>query len=227
VIQSQCLGFTDGGRNFWRPDLDKVCDIIHRGGVPLILVCNSPTSGSHLQLDLVEYKENMRYVAISHVWAHGRGNPYANELPLCQLEYIVRKVIETGYLPPYRFWMDTLCVPLSPIEARKQAIVTIRQVYQEAMAVLVLDRSLEESSTPSLYLECLIRLITCDWTKRLWTLQEGRLPKTLFFQIGKGAPVNLRCLSAYSPENNLAEVRRDITTHPDLAGLWDEKKKCR
>jgi hypothetical protein len=29
-----------------------------------------------------------KYIAISHVWAHGRGNPTANALPRCQLESI-------------------------------------------------------------------------------------------------------------------------------------------
>jgi hypothetical protein len=87
--------------------------------------------------------------------------------------------------------------------------------------VLVLDRSLEGAPIPSSYLECLVRLNTYDWTRRLWTLQGGRLPKFVFVQIGKGAPINLRSLVACSP-GSAPEDRKTFTEQPGLSAMWQE-----
>ena len=54
------------------------------------------------------------YVALSHIWADGLGNPFKNSLPLCQLNRLQNAVknLQNHSEPNIRgcsFWVDTLC----------------------------------------------------------------------------------------------------------------------
>ncbi|KAL8665191.1 MAG: hypothetical protein Q9202_002413 [Teloschistes flavicans] len=68
----------------------KVADCIKRGHIPLIkfseFVDGTP------QLEIVESRSNLRYVAFSHVWSGGLGNVKANSMLRCQLQTI-RKLL--------------------------------------------------------------------------------------------------------------------------------------
>ena len=66
------------------PNIRSVTDIIQRDGVPLIAMKTLPTG--LLALDVTEAKYGVHYIAISHVWSGGLGNPSANVLPQCQLK---------------------------------------------------------------------------------------------------------------------------------------------
>lgn len=125
----------------------------------------------------------MKYVAISHVWADGRGNPTENSLPRCQLRYIQNAVNELyeNIHHPVPFWIDTLCVPLlKPL--RKLAIRQMQKIYREADKVLVLDASVECSTIDANPEECLTRIQVSPWMQRLWTLQEGAFAMNLYFR---------------------------------------------
>ncbi|KAL2797397.1 hypothetical protein BJX66DRAFT_297756 [Aspergillus keveii] len=135
-------------------------------------------------------------------WAQGKGNPKGNTLPLCQMERIQRLVEGVTWegrkeVPedPYHsngigFWMDTLCLPPSKVNpaGNAKAIASMRHVYANAKAVLVLDDWIEQirydDSTP---LEIIARIYTSNWHKRLWTHQEGFLPQALWFQFADRA----------------------------------------
>ncbi|KAK0630852.1 hypothetical protein B0T17DRAFT_572825 [Bombardia bombarda] len=150
---------------------DKVRDIIMAGGIPVIQV--SAQSRKKSTIKVVKMTPRTRFVAISHVWSDGLGNPRANGLPKCQLSRLqgyadnldpLRGVLETrddfGLLlssspnsriqsrrpsRPRYFWIDTLCIPVGSLydDARVQAINKMAAVYQAADRVLVLDQSLE------------------------------------------------------------------------------------
>ncbi|GJJ11103.1 hypothetical protein Clacol_005334 [Clathrus columnatus] len=126
---------------------------------------------------------SLPYISISHVWSDGMGNPKQNALPACLLESIQRMVNGVDF--PGResdhehvgFWMDTLCIPVDPKHdaQRKATIIKMRQIYQEASAVLVLESQLQTVlSTVPIVERC--------WTRRLWTYQEGGLSKWLCIQ---------------------------------------------
>lgn len=98
------------------------------------------------------------FVAISHVWADGLGNPSANALPRCQLSRIRERLQprtsfgnrenhSTGSL---WIWMDTLCIPVEAKyqTTRQKAIDQMALVYASAESVLVLDRSIARLSYP-------------------------------------------------------------------------------
>ena len=58
-------------------------NILRTKALPLIRVRQGKTLG-HLYVDIVSSQPKCCYVALSHVWADGLGNPYANALPRCQ-----------------------------------------------------------------------------------------------------------------------------------------------
>ena len=85
-------------------------------------------------------------------------------------------------------WLDTLCCPVGPKEDKKVALKKMRQVYEQACSVLVLDAWLQSYPTASMdALEVLGRIFTSKWLRRVWMLQEGALAKHLWFQFADKA----------------------------------------
>ena len=52
-----------------------------KGRLPLLKLENVGGRLDELDIQVVEYSGKERYVAISHVWAYGLGNPLTNALP--------------------------------------------------------------------------------------------------------------------------------------------------
>lgn len=161
---------------------EELCGILKRRKIPLIDFEDARG------INLVESEPDMPYIAISHVWSDGIGNPLENSLPRCQLQRLndyIRKVqTESGKC--HLFWIDTICVPPDSAalkDVQDLAISLMRETYENAVAVLVLDSSLY--GAPSLGrspAENLIRVFSSRWTSRLWTYQEGALARSLYFQ---------------------------------------------
>jgi hypothetical protein len=127
------------------------------------------------------------FVAISHVWAAGLGNVKRNALPGCSLQEISRLVNELprgehqGAVVP--FWIDTVCVPVKPRSLKEVALNYLRHPYIKATHVLVLDdyiRGVDSADCDEF--EIFARVSCSNWVGRLWTLQEGRLGKRVWFQ---------------------------------------------
>ncbi|ESK82731.1 het domain protein [Moniliophthora roreri MCA 2997] len=171
-------------------DVNALCSILSRGEIPVISV------SQNLEVKVVESRS---FVAISHVWSHGLGNPWKNEIPLCQLRRIrdhilmVDKTFQLGLCPEpenmCHFWLDTLCIPVSKDlkTYRKKAITLMGRTYRDASAVLVLDRELREVDTrTTTLLEQLLWFVFSGWMRRLWTLQEAALASDLFIVMKDG-----------------------------------------
>jgi hypothetical protein len=107
------------------------------------------SNGDQQNLDY-EIVESGSYIAISHVWADGLGNPDANSLPKCKLFHLQRLVksvtkdSENGQSSQESplIWLDTLCCPAQDGPGKQTAIEKIRFVYRKAQHVLVLDAGL-------------------------------------------------------------------------------------
>ncbi|KAL9621538.1 MAG: hypothetical protein Q9160_004068 [Pyrenula sp. 1 TL-2023] len=130
---------------FVGPSMQDVGAILEDGDIPLIAM---DTSTEPSTLHLVRYQKetvfNNQYVAISHVWSDGLGNPHDNRLPICQLEQLHSLVNET-YTPKLfiiPFWIDTISVPLQK-KWKMIAIARMDRTYAEADSVLVLNSSLQ------------------------------------------------------------------------------------
>jgi hypothetical protein len=72
-------------------------------------------------------------------------------------------------------------VPVNQKEERSKEIMEIAQIYAGAMKVVVLDRSLMTAYCGTYREEVLLRIALSPWASRLWTLQEGRLAKSISF----------------------------------------------
>lgn len=172
----------NGNCSFVSVEKSDLTSILLSGVIPLISYQDKDDSGL---VKLVPATPGTPYVAISHVWSHGLGNPHDNSIPLCQFRRIGELVTKLGVHSeghPSLFWLDTICFPLHHQEAADRALVYMRVTYTDATAVLVLDRYLEDTeSKPLLRTECLVRILVSSWTRRLWTLQEGALAKKLYF----------------------------------------------
>lgn len=168
-------------------------DIIGQGKLPLV-----HWNESEGALTVIEYQRGSDiYAAISHIWADGMGNETCNALPSCQLSRLQRNVTSiypdgkgsVGLNRSVPFWIDTLCVPSRKGEEayRKLAIQRMRNVYTDADGVLVFDAFMQKVSIKADITEKCVQLYLCSWRRRLWTLQEGRFARNLYFQLNGGS----------------------------------------
>lgn len=156
--------------------------------VPLVTVdsqrLESPVEAVAADISRVEAVPS--YVAISHVWSDGKGNPHRNLLPLCQLQRLQDRAnaLYPSERHPVPFWMDTLCVPVGkefwPV--RNRALNRMKSTYKSAEKILVFDTSLEIVDSSVAAEEALLRIRYSPWSSRLWTMQEGRLGLNVYFQ---------------------------------------------
>jgi hypothetical protein len=68
-------------------DVEAIKQVISDGGIPLISI--GPEDDGQMSLRVVQANSRSKYVAISHVWSDGLGNPNANALPECQLKRLI------------------------------------------------------------------------------------------------------------------------------------------
>ena len=214
-------------------DPDALHNILKTEAVPLIRVNRSQTLGE-LSIDIFPSRPTSRYVALSHVWADGLGNPHANALPRCQLFNLGKIVREMNISARSRdvqdhrangkgveeneednedilIWCDTLCCPVGPEEAKHLALESMYRTYQNATHCLVLDAFIRQYNVESLDMdEVSMRILTSPWMRRLWTLQEGALPalaNRLWFQLAHKA-VNLRELRINARDKYFSSIGR-------------------
>jgi hypothetical protein len=166
-------------------------EILRKGSIPLAETfgCTVEDSGQGQRryVKLVDFKPQAKFVAISHVWSNGLGNQHDNGIPECQLDRISKLVSNLYGGNPTPFWLDTLSFPLAPAEAYDLALIRMRDSYEEADKVLVLDSYLLSQNLEAMsYDEVATRLMISPWSRRLWTLQEAVLGKTVALQFNDG-----------------------------------------
>ncbi|MCJ1254060.1 hypothetical protein MMC24_001874 [Lignoscripta atroalba] len=178
------------------PDPENILAALRGGALPLLKVIEVNGDLDSLQVEIVESKIGMPYIAISHVWADGLGNPLANSLPRCQLSNIYKlasalsasiSLTEPDVEVPRYIWLDTICCPVES-KGKSLALAQMRRTYEGASHVLVLDASLQCYDSQEIGpAEALARIFTSGWMQRLWTLQEGALAVKLWFQFRDGS----------------------------------------
>ncbi|KAI6825890.1 hypothetical protein KC332_g9834 [Hortaea werneckii] len=184
----------------------------------------STTDADELHIEVVPYRSTgddtdtgTPYVALSHVWAEGLGNPIANALPRCQLDYVY-KCVESlrqelgSQQRTLLVWLDTLCCTVSSPKHRNMCLQQMQQIYRNATAVLVLDAQLARFSTLELDpVEICARLLFSTWMRRLWTLQEGALARRLWVQLAN------RPVSMEKVQEDVEKSYRNRFVHHQLA----------
>ncbi|KAL9119268.1 MAG: hypothetical protein Q9187_004179 [Circinaria calcarea] len=171
-------------------DHDALARILRSGSIPLINPVDSDGPLMH-PLTLRNAEDDIDFVAISHVWAEGLGNPDDNTLHSClisELSALANRLPVTNHEESMPFWIDTICVPVRPPELQTAALNRMREPYERAKCVLVLDSYLRSLNSNFLSpIEIFARVSCCSWMRRLWTLQEGRLAKRVWFQFADQA----------------------------------------
>ncbi|ETS82249.1 hypothetical protein PFICI_07251 [Pestalotiopsis fici W106-1] len=204
------------------PD-DEMRQIIRAGGIPVVRA-KEVAVGEPPVLEVTRMNTATRYVAFSHVWSDGLGNPKANSLPECQIrrlqEYVdaSKPPEESSWYsyptfnfdfrrtsslnkPANYFWLDTLCIPVGKEfdDLKFRAINQMAAIYSSAYEVLVLDSSFAHTSIQdSKICEQIARLEVSPWMGRCWTFQEGCLAGLLNFQFSDGRLNPLRMKVGYS-----------------------------
>lgn len=135
---------------FVGPSYDEVKRIAAGGGVPLLDIQQG--SDSAFTIRVSERKPLSQYVALTHVWADGLGNPSECALPICQIRKLkaaLSKLDSTRSLSRTLnrrslFWMDTLCIPVKDedLAVRLVQIDKMASIYKAAWTCLVLDSEL-------------------------------------------------------------------------------------
>ncbi|KAI6910118.1 hypothetical protein KC318_g3481 [Hortaea werneckii] len=157
------------------------------------------------------------YVALSHVWAEGLGNPVENALPHCQLNHVYKSVEQLRkelnlQQRKLLVWLDTLCCTVSSPKHRNMCLQQMQQIYRDATAVLVLDAQLAHFSASELdSVEICARLLFSTWMRRLWTLQEGALARRLWVQLAD------RPVSMEKVQEDVERIYRSRFVHNQLA----------
>jgi hypothetical protein len=197
------------------PSIKDVCDVLNAGGIPVVNITSTDDS-TNAELQVQAYslgveQLRMKYVAISHVWSDGMGNPGQNSLRACQLRRIQRSV---NSLYPREdasdgenisFWMDTLCVPLQS-DMRVLAITRMAKTYLHADKVLVLDNWLCQNKDDVVPGDLLVKITHSDWNSRLWTFQESILARESHFQFDEKALTVDNLKDSVKYNGNLQEV---------------------
>jgi hypothetical protein len=118
------------------------------------------------------------------------------------------------------FWIDTVCVPLSPDE-RTLAIIDLKKTYSEADKVVVLDRTLLDAPSDMECTENNIRITSSKWMRRLWTFEEGVLSKSLHFQLSDKA-LTPDDLKSQRLEHWEKQVRKLCSQHVSYQGPFEQ-----
>jgi hypothetical protein len=66
--------------------LDKIESICEAGGIPLVSVMETASEESPFVYGIEPHRPGIPYIAFSHVWSDGLGNPHTNALWKCQMK---------------------------------------------------------------------------------------------------------------------------------------------
>jgi hypothetical protein len=180
--------------------------MIKEGHIPLLEYKKVPNE-ERWEVVAQPYQAYQDYATISHVWADGYGNPIANELWKCQLDFF-RFLLNTTIpekMPSLRcslFWIDTLVIPVEKkhVDRRKEAIEQINKVFTNAKYTIVVDNALTAMSSGESYEGTAMKILASGWMRRLWTLQEAYLSRRLLFAFKEHDVRNLDDLEEMYPQ---------------------------
>lgn len=169
------------------PDASVVMQILMQDEIPVISVADWEGKLS-LQVTSRQKIADGDYIAISHVWADGMGGATEKGLNQCQ----VRKLHQlcSSYQPSssnmVHFWLDSLCIPRVDQTVYIKALVGIRDVYECAHAVLVVDKMIQRCFLEDRPELLFARVHLSPWMQRMWTFEEAALARKLGFAVADG-----------------------------------------
>lgn len=182
-----------------RPDLAQITNCIEQGKIP-ILELKSFTMRPKFRILAHDNSNSVKYVAISHCWSDGLGGTTEDGIFLCQarrIQQLAKKIKAVQ-----GFWVDSACIPRNA-KWRRKAIISMGQVYRDAIGVIVLDSTINQASKRDKDIALCWRIAASPWNRRLWTYQESILAPTLLFELKDGLFSLDTVTSEYMPPHRL------------------------
>ena len=135
-------------------DSELIAQMIKQGSNPRIVLPGGNGGSESIADSTLGAATEGPYIAISHVWAHGLGNPDKNSIPRCRVLELfrdIRKIEKTqrrSSKSKLAIWMDTWCVPVPAHhrESRKMKVQRLDQIYRDAVNILVVDADITQMS---------------------------------------------------------------------------------
>lgn len=164
-------------------DDSRLDETIRGGGIPIFSF--SKSTGA---IELKVVNESTEYITISYVWS--QFHPMTPCRVWRLLDTIQPEVSSSPNKKIDNFWLDLLCVPQGSryLDSKRQAIDSIPEVYGSSRFVLVLDDLLLQANSDESSMILGIRILACEWMRRVWTLQEAARatlkPRRLVFCVG-------------------------------------------
>ncbi|KFZ20613.1 hypothetical protein V502_03126 [Pseudogymnoascus sp. VKM F-4520 (FW-2644)] len=97
-------------------DSQSLHDVIMQGKIPIISL--SMGTDGKLNTEVTHSGDVPHYIAISHVWSDGLGNPHKNALPYCELLKFFRMLEEWPLKLAKPDWMNSFLTPMDRIQKR-------------------------------------------------------------------------------------------------------------
>lgn len=212
-------------------------DLLSRDKIPLVNCTYLPSGVLHLAL--IESEPNIKYTAVSHVWADGLGNPISNSMTQCQLRRLVSrlhllKIPEARHVGETVLWMDTFCIPVEKKndhldhvrrKMKSKAIAMMTPIYARADRVVALDFEIQSTLHNHMtFTELTARLAVCGWMTRAWTLQEGALASKLCVQFKNGflfakeGQQQMKEILKIAKWNNHCDEQTELLS--ECSGMW-------
>jgi hypothetical protein len=167
------------------PDVQNIMNILTENMIPLVRL-DIANGEPYLSITAWSTEFPKDYIAISHVWADGLGGATEKGLNQCQVERLsklcnsVNKSKDNTW-----FWLDSLCIPRVNETIHMKALVGIRDVYLNAISVLVVDKTIEQCTSTSIE-KLYAHIYLSAWMQRMWTYEEAVLAKRLDFSLKDG-----------------------------------------
>ncbi|KAK4220975.1 hypothetical protein QBC38DRAFT_505288 [Podospora fimiseda] len=166
--------------------------------------------GEEATLQVKQWSEGVQFATISHVWSQGLGNRSGPKIWSCQIKYIqsLLKLLKWGEekeegTQGNLFWLDTLLSPprFDEIDVgeeemaglRRASVKSIFDVYDRATHGVIIDRHVMRSNGAKPR-TIGIHLLSSGWMKRLWTLQEAFVTRSLSIALQGGPNLEVRDL---------------------------------
>ncbi|KAL5348096.1 hypothetical protein ACLOAV_006576 [Pseudogymnoascus australis] len=100
-------------------DKQSLHDLIMQGKIPIISL--SLGADGRLNTEVTHSGDVPHYIAISHVWSDGLGNPHKNALPYCELLKMFRMLEEWPLKHAKPDWMNSFLNPMDMIKKRMES----------------------------------------------------------------------------------------------------------
>ncbi|OBT56732.1 hypothetical protein VE04_03897 [Pseudogymnoascus sp. 24MN13] len=100
-------------------DSQSLHDLIMQGKIPIVSLSLGPDG--KLNTEVTHSGEVPHYIAISHVWSDGLGNPHGNALPYCELLKIFRMLEEWPLKHAKPDWMNSFLNPMDMAQKRMES----------------------------------------------------------------------------------------------------------